>query len=30
MTQVATLNDTLEFGLFDWIEWDTVGAQRYI
>ena len=22
MTQVATLNDTLEFGLFDWIEWD--------
>ena len=22
MTQVSTLNDTLEFGLFDWIEWD--------
>ena len=22
MTQVATLNNTLEFGLFDWIEWD--------
>ena len=22
MTQAATLNDTLEFGLFDWIEWD--------
>ena len=22
MTQTATLNGTLEFGLFDWIEWD--------
>ena len=22
MTQVPTLNDTLQFGLFDWIEWD--------
>ena len=22
MTQAATLNNTLEFGLFDWIEWD--------
>ena len=22
MTQANTLNDTLEFGLFDWIEWD--------
>ena len=22
MTQAATLSDTLEFGLFDWIEWD--------
>ncbi len=22
MTPVPTLNDTLEFGLFDWIEWD--------
>ena len=22
MTPAATLNDTLEFGLFDWIEWD--------
>ena len=22
MTQVSTLNETLEFGLFDWIEWD--------
>ena len=22
MTQAAALNETLEFGLFDWIEWD--------
>ena len=22
MTQTDTLNDTLDFGLFDWIEWD--------
>ena len=28
MTQPATLNDTLEFGLFDWIEWDRSGPSE--
>ena len=28
MTQAATLTDTLEFGLFDWIEWDKSPASE--
>ena len=28
MTQAAILNDTLEFGLFDWIEWDKSGPHE--
>ena len=30
MTQASTLNDTLEFGLFDWIEWDKSAPARDI